>query len=319
MQHAPRVVLPGGPAALNHSATAAELRFVPATRAQYLASVFTLWNVLDIHIARAYGLRGGTAQRAVPSTPYGYMREVQLHAYSRLVWRQPRVRTYCEVGFNGGHGTVAMLLASPSLQVHSFELGLFPYTRGAQEAVKAYFGDRFHAHNGDSRATIPAFAAALRKGRGGEGGGESAAEAGERDADGDNGRADVCDVVLIDGDHRAKGVYADVRSFASLARCNATLLIDDLNEGPGEALRKLVSEGVVEVVEEHRYTLPASPETNCVRCLRPGKKGQVPCVNNTRCFPEWGWAIARYAAAAPGEAAKCARTARTRPPAARSL
>ena len=69
-----------------------------------------------------------------PSTPYGYMREVQLHAYSQLVWHRPRVRTYCEVGFNGGHGTVAMLLASPRLQVHSFELGIFPYTRTAQDA-----------------------------------------------------------------------------------------------------------------------------------------------------------------------------------------
>ena len=28
----------------------------------------------------------------------------------------------CEIGFNGGHGTVAMLLANPELTVHSFEL-----------------------------------------------------------------------------------------------------------------------------------------------------------------------------------------------------
>lgn len=264
-----------GPWKLNTTAPAPHMRFVPTTRAQYLASVFTIWNVLDVNIARTYGLLGGAKTKNRPSTPYGYMREVQLHAYSDLLWQHPGVRTYCEVGFNGGHGTAAMLLASPSLQVHSFELGLFPYTRTAQEDLRSYFGDRFHAHVGNSRKTIPAFAADLAR---------------------TSGRTDVCDVILIDGDHRAGGVYADLLSFRPLAACNATVLIDDLNEGPGEALQRLRSEGVVEVLEQHEYTLENSPETNCVRCMHPAKEGQVPCINGFRCFPKWGWAMARYTA-----------------------
>ena len=43
---------------LNHSALAPEHRFVPRTRAQYLTSVYMLWNLLDMNIARSYGMRG---------------------------------------------------------------------------------------------------------------------------------------------------------------------------------------------------------------------------------------------------------------------
>ena len=35
--------------------------------------------------------------------------------------RRPEVKTYCEIGMNGGHSTVAMLEANAQLVVHSFE------------------------------------------------------------------------------------------------------------------------------------------------------------------------------------------------------
>lgn len=261
---------------LNYSALAPDLRFEPMTRWQHLDAVYVLWNVLDISLARTYGWNGGTYQRYTtrPSTPYGYMREVQLHAYTQLVWHKPAVRAYCEVGFNGGHGTVAILLASPQLHVHSFELGQFPYTHTAQEMVRAYFGDRFHTHNGDSKRIVPAFAEKLRT---------------------KHGRSDVCDIVLVDGDHSTEGTISDVLNFRKLARCNATLLIDDLNEGPGAALKSLEQRGIIEVLERHTYDLATSPHTNCVRCFKTVKgTHEAPCKNGLRCFERWGWAIAKY-------------------------
>ena len=229
------------------------------------------WHVLTIACETLIECR-----RSHPSflrSPFGYMREVQLHAYSRLIWNQPDVRTYCEVGFNGGHGTAAMLLASPWLQAHSFELGHFPYTKPAQDSLRSYFGDRFIVHDGDSRATVPAFANAMRR----------------------TGRADVCDVILVDGNHAPSGSKLDVINFREIARCNATVLIDDLNEGPGEALYKLRKEGILEVLERHDYDLQTSPETNCVRCLKQAQHSyQTQCVDGFRCFPRWGFAIARY-------------------------
>ena len=203
------------------------------------------------------------------------MREVQLLAYSRLVWNQPDVRTYCEVGFNGGHGTAAMLLASPRLQAHSFELGSFPYTKMAQDSLRSYFGDRFIVHDGDSRSTVPHFANAMRR----------------------QGHPDLCDVILIDGSHSPVTAKIDVINFREVARCNATVLIDDLNEGPGEALHRLRKEGVLELIERHDYDLATSPETNCIRCHLQKishSPHQIPCENGFRCFPKWGFAIARY-------------------------
>jgi hypothetical protein len=59
-----------------------------------------------------------------------YMRKVQLLAYSRVVWadvgadalakkQTSKSIVYCEVGLNAGHGTIAMLLANPHVQVRT--------------------------------------------------------------------------------------------------------------------------------------------------------------------------------------------------------
>ena len=98
---------------LNETARVPEPRFIPQTHEQYLSAVYTLWNLLDHTMYQHRSKR--------PVYPYGYMRLVQLKAYSRLVWRNPTARTYCETGVNGGHGTAAMLLANPNLVAHSFD------------------------------------------------------------------------------------------------------------------------------------------------------------------------------------------------------
>ena len=48
----------------------------------------------------------------------GYIREVQLRRMLQLV-REPNVTHYCEVGMNGGHSLVAMLLGNPNATAHN--------------------------------------------------------------------------------------------------------------------------------------------------------------------------------------------------------
>ena len=226
-------------------------RFLPNSHVQYLSAVLTLWNLLDRNIE-------AHTQHAT-GTPFGYMRPVQLSAYSRLVLGSEN-RTYCEIGFNGGHGVTAMLLASPSLTAHSFELGANgPYTDHAANLVKLYFGEgRFHYHKGNSLQTVPAFAHA-----GGRG---------------------LCDILLVDGDHSAQGAYHDIINMRELATADAILLIDDISTGPGSSLRRAEAEDIVRISSWNEYNRTA-PENPCLRRIRP------PMYN---CQDRWGFAIARY-------------------------
>ena len=206
-------------------------RFDPETYDQYLTSVYVLWNLLDRIILRHRPDRG------MPQMPYGYMRLVQLHSYSRLVWKRDDVRTYCETGINGGHGTAAMLLANPHLVTHSFDLGIQPYSRDVFDLLKLYFGERFNLYVGDSHRTLPQFAANESNHR-------------------------QCDVILIDGDH-GNGAYDDIRDFKPLAACHAHVLLDDtlptaagVNAGPRNAIRQAVAQGMIKVVRPPREPAP---------------------------------------------------------------
>ncbi len=247
-------------------------RFAPATRAQLLASVLTLWNILDANINTAQ--RANNGYRGRWGTPYGYMRPVQLQAYLRAVWRRPNVRTYCEVGVNGGHGTAAMLLANPGMVAHSFDLGAYGYSSQAYTILSLHFGERFNLHRGDSTVVLPAWSAANRN--------------------------VSCDVILVDGDHSARGAYTDLVNMRELAGCNATVLIDDVTMPPGEALRQAEQRGLVGDVDRRVY--PRQTWGN--PCLRGREPGRV----RRRCPREWGWATARYV-----RPARCAREQWTSP------
>ena len=229
-------------------------RYVPRTREQYLTSVLTLWNLLD---------RSLEVHRGRLAMGFGYMRPVQLEAYSQLAFAFANDNvTYCEIGFNGGHGAVAMLLANTNLVAHSFDLATNgPYVLKNAQLVRTYFGtERFHFHRGDSHITVPAFASA-----GGQG---------------------ICDILLVDGDHRQLGAYRDIFNMQRLAKRNAVLLIDDIDGPPGDALRKAESEGIVKVSQWHVYNR-SDVRNPCVRRLL-----REPVLH---CQEKWGWAMASYA------------------------
>ena len=235
-------------------------RFVPDNYEQYTTAVYVLWNLLDGIIHQE--MRG----HQKPNFPFGYMRKVQLQAYSGLVWKRRDIRTYCETGVNGGHGTAAMLLANPLLVSHSFDLGAQPYSDKVFRTLQYYFGERIIIHRGDSHKLLPAFLSDKTRGQ--------------------------CDLLLIDGDHSEHGAYRDIVDFHPLAACNAKVLLDDivetngrLNGGPQRALRRAEAEGLLRPIERHVYN-QTSVENPCLRAKDSPK--------SIHCFAPWGWAIARY-------------------------
>lgn len=101
----------------------------------------------------------------------------------------------------------------------------------------------------------------------------------------------LCDVVLVDGDHKAAAVYRDVSNFRRLAACGAWLLADDTlpeRGGAGEALEKLAAEGFVEVVRRFSFNRGQHANQSALRCQRD-IRGRY-----TFCPPVWGFSIARY-------------------------
>lgn len=243
---------------LHENARAPAHRFEPETYDQFLTSVYVLWNLLDRIIQRH-------RHRPRPAMPYGYMRLVQLHGYSRLAWKRDDVRTYCETGVNGGHGTAAMLLANPNLVAYSFDEGIQPYSQDVFDTLKLYFGERFNLYVGNSHKLLPEFAT-------------------------NASHRQMCDVILIDGDH-SDGAYLDIRDFKPLAACHAHVLLDDTlptsfgaNAGPRNAIARAQKEGLLHVVRNHGY----NRTTRDNPCLRD-KFGGRP-----HCFNPWGWAIGRY-------------------------
>merc|ERR1719235_541477 len=70
----------------------------------------------------------------------------------------PRIKTICETGFNGGHGTLRWLLHSNhQVHVYSFDLGEHPYSKPAAKFLEDNFPGRHTATWGDSTLTLPHF------------------------------------------------------------------------------------------------------------------------------------------------------------------
>ena len=110
---------------------------------------------------------------------------------------RPGVRTLCEVGFNGGHTAVNLLLADPAAgsRLFAFDVGRHAAVKLGAAFAEENFPGRFELVLGDSRATLPEFA---RK------------------------RPDVrCDFIHIDGDKTYEGVRSDLANLRPLAASGA--------------------------------------------------------------------------------------------------
>lgn len=114
-----------------------------------------------------------------------------------------------EIGFNAGNSSFHFLSQHPGVRVTSFDLGEHAYVAAAKRHIDEEFPGRHTLLLGDSRETVPRFAAE-NKGAG-------------------------FDFLFIDGGHDYPVALADLLNCRGLAREGATLVMDDTVRTPGWA------------------------------------------------------------------------------------
>jgi hypothetical protein len=259
-------------------------RFTPRTNNERLTAIYTWWNILDRLMEKTYLLKNTDGVFNVGAKwMYGYIRRHQMEEYTKtlaMVDPQGRKKRYCEIGVNGGHGTVAMLLSDPLLDVVSFDLGAYKYSKRTYDLLSLSFPGRIKFHVGSSydengaKGTVTKFADLVM-----------------------SGEEAPCDVILIDGDHRHHGAYMDILNARKVAACHNVLLFDDLNERSGGAFTQAVNEGVLIVRERFEGGKNNRKINPCLRWV-----GTPSCydTNNTalidqhcvKCLPAFSFATA---------------------------
>lgn len=185
----------------------------------------------------------------------GYIREIQLRRMLQLV-RQPNVTHYCEVGMNGGHSLVAMLLGNPNVKAHVFDLMRWNYSQPVARLLKATFRERFDLHEGFSLNTLPPY------------------------VDKPGAR---CDLLLVDGGHTQAAARRDLQMLRRAATKGARIVVDDIHTDPGMALVRLQSQKMLRILESYYF----AKKTEHNPCQRKPKGKTFPC-------KDWGFSVASY-------------------------
>lgn len=120
----------------------------------------------------------------------------------RMLFSLQNVRSIAEIGFNGGHSTLLMLVSNPVARIQSFDMGSHTYGRPTWDFLK----QQFPAHEmsiawGDSRQTVPEFHRKNPDQR--------------------------FDVVIVDGGHDHEVAMADIMNMRALSHKHTILVIDD--------------------------------------------------------------------------------------------
>jgi predicted O-methyltransferase YrrM len=164
-----------------------------------------------------------------------------------------------EVGFNAGLGAAAFLEASPQAHVVSFDLAVHPYVSACAQQLRLRFPDRSHLVMGDSRETVPRYAAEV------------------------GGRFDL---VLIDGGHDKDTCRADVLNTRSLAGPHALVIVDDLMPHKGYGIG--VCQAWEELLDEQVLAFPQ------IWCARPGAAAPEADVGEAPERYARRWGVARF-------------------------
>ena len=109
------------------------------------------------------------------------------------------------------------------------------------------FPGRFHAHGGNSFDTLPRWSALPSSPK--------------------------CDAMLVDGAHTADGARLDALHFRSAAACEHVAFFDDMQAPSGEAVRRLVREGSLALLEERHFE--GGSEEACLRLYERRKARSV--------------------------------------------
>jgi hypothetical protein len=109
----------------------------------------------------------------------------------------------CEIGFNCGHSSVAFLEAHENISVLNFDLPTYSWAQIGRKFMRDQYPGRIQVIDGSSSTTVPEYARAHPSFR-------------------------QCDVVVIDGGHSYATALDDLQNVLHLAKCNASVLIDDV-------------------------------------------------------------------------------------------
>lgn len=170
--------------------------------------------------------------------------------------REPNVTHYCEVGMNGGHSLVAMLLGNPNATAHVFDLMKWNYSRPVANLLKVTFRERLDLHEGFSLTTLPPF------------------------VDRPGAR---CDLLLVDGGHTQAAARRDLQMLRRASTKHARIVVDDIHMDPGMALVRLQAQKMLRILESYYF----GKKTEHNPCQRKPKGKTLTC-------KDWGFAVAKY-------------------------
>ena len=232
-------------------------RFTPVGSDELMHAIFASWNLLD---ALMYSLE--------PSATFqtGYLRELQVRRMVQLA-KRPGTRHYCEVGMNGGHSLVAVLLANADVTAHVFDLFKWQYSWPAAKLLNASFGGRLHFHPGWSHQTLPPFTAHARA------------------------EGITCDLMLVDGGHTFRAARSDIHELQAVASSRTLLVTDDIGMPPGYAIKVLNRTGTLRIEELYG---PYPRRTKHNPCMRTRTGTSLVMAKSGRMCPSWGFAVSSY-------------------------
>ncbi len=149
----------------------------------------------------------------------GHVSKEQIDYLRSILKRHANIRTVMEIGFNGGHSSVAMLDARDDVYVTSFDIVSHDYVESAKEFVDELFPGRHKLIRGNSMDTLPVHKIKY-------------------------------DFAFVDGGHFGPVPESDIRNAIRLIDSGKLIVVDDFNYSDVlKACEIIHSEGLVRVYE----------------------------------------------------------------------
>ena len=179
-------------------------------------------------VAIAHSVASNVMFHSLGADADGYVRIESMSSITQAWWlaeqaASAHVRRICEVGFNGGHSALAMLLASSGSSMVSFDLMSKSYTPACHRLVRLAFPQRHILIEGPSNLSIPRYVL---------------------------GNLHIkCDLIFIDGGHAEEEALSDLLHMSMLAADRALVVMDDVGcksnfcEGPTKAWKSFALSG----------------------------------------------------------------------------
>lgn len=150
----------------------------------------------------------------------GFMNDDQQKFMIEFIGNKKEIKKILEIGFNGGHGTCALLSARDDVHVTSVDLGEHSYVDKANELIEECFPGRHILIKGNSTEVLPML-------------------------------NENFDCVFVDGGHEDPVPYIDIVNSHKLLNDDGILMVDDYCQSYG---RWGVIDGYNRAIRENLYS-----------------------------------------------------------------